>query len=338
MQGIEQLKTHLDSPKRIVITTHTKPDGDAMGSSLGLYNLLIKKGHDVTVVAPTDYAYFLNFLPGNDSVVVFESDIEKSTKLIEEAELIFCLDFNRLHRINEMGPLVEAAKAELVVVDHHLDPDDFAAYGLIDSSASSTAELIYDLILILGEEQLLDKDISTCLYTGIMTDTGSFRFPSTSAKVHHIIADLIDHGASNSEIHETVYDTWSEDRLRFFGYCLTEKLKLIPEYRTGIIAVTKEELNRFKVRTGDTEGLVNYPLSIEGISVSALIIDRSKVIKLSVRSQGDVAVNELMNEHFSGGGHRNAAGGIDHDSLEKTVQRFVELLPELARKNGLTSD
>jgi len=323
------LKKLLSTPQHIVITTHHKPDGDAMGSSLGLYNYLIQKGHHVKVITPTDYPLFLHWLPNNPEVLVFTENIEQSKKFIAEADFIFCLDFNALSRINEMGDLIREAKGKKVMIDHHLEPEDFDDYRHWSINACASAQLVYDFIAtIMLEPQLINKDVATCLYTGIMTDSGSFRFPTTTPAVHHIIADLILKGAENSKIHQLIYDNFSESRLRFLGYCLLNKLEVFEEYNTALISVSKDELEKFKIETGDTEGLVNYALTINGIKLAALIIERSDKVKLSLRSTGDFPANEICKKYFSGGGHRNAAGGVSEKSLEEVVSEFKGILPD----------
>lgn len=331
MEKLAEIKLLLASPKKIVITTHHKPDGDAIGSSLGLWHYLKAKGHEVQVITPTDYAHFLEWLPGNEEVIIFEQNPTKATPLVEAAELIFCLDFNQLQRMNKMGELIAGLETPKVMIDHHLDPDDFADFILSDTSASSTAQLIYQFIDMLGETDMINLEGATNLYIGIMTDTGSFRYPNTTAEVHRITAALLDKGVQNTEAHELIFDSFSENRMRFFGYCITEKLQVIPEYSVALISVTAEELKRFHVKTGDSEGLVNFPLAIEGIVFAALIIDRTQLVKLSLRSKGDFPVNQICKKHFKGGGHKNAAGGSSTESLEATVKKFIEILPEYSQ-------
>ena len=328
MHNLQELKTFLQQARKVVITTHRNPDGDAMGSSLALYNLLIQQGHDLQVITPTDYPEFLTWLPGNDHVLVYTNDEEKCQKLIKEADIIFCLDFNSLTRVNEVGHWINVAEGKKVMVDHHPSPDDFADYVLHDDKASSTCELIYDLMEMLDMKELLNKEVGECLYTGIMTDTGSFRFSSTSPKVHRIAAELLEKGVNNSDIYNKIDNTFTEARLRFFGHCLENRLKVLPEHNTAYIYVTKQDLQRYHYKTGDSEGLVNYTLALLGIEFGALIIDRTEVIKLSFRSKGNFNVNQFAREHFSGGGHAAAAGGISNDTLEKTVEKFVKLLPK----------
>ncbi len=323
------LKDILSQPQHIVITTHHKPDGDAMGSSLGLYNYLIQKGHKVKVIAPTDYPAFLQWLPNNPEVLVFTDHREEAQRLIETADLIFCLDFNSLSRINDMGPMVGQSSAKKVMIDHHLEPDDFDDYRHWSINACATAQLVYDFIVNeMNERELINKDVATCLYTGIMTDSGSFRFPTTTAEVHRIVAELITLGAENWRIHQLVYDNFSADRLRFLGHCLLHRLEVFEEYNTALISVTKEDLELYHITTGDTEGLVNYALTINGIRLAALIIERPDKVKLSLRSTGSFPANEICKRYFDGGGHRNAAGGFSDDPIEAVVEKFKSILPE----------
>lgn len=329
MQDLSALKHALTSPKKVVITTHPKPDADALGSSLGLAAYLKKKGHDVAVITPTDYPGFLHWMYGNGDVIVFnEGNEEISATLVAEADLIFCLDFSALGRIFELGALIAAATADKVLIDHHLEPENFARYNFWSTSAASTAELVYQLIVDLGDRNLIDKQISEALYAGIMTDTGSFKHPGTTEKTHEVVADLIRLGTDVHRVSKLVYDNNSIERLRFLGYALSEKLQFLPEYNTAYIAISAQELERFKSRTGDTEGLVNYALSIEGVVLAALMTERPEAVKISFRSIGDFSVNTFAREHFEGGGHKNAAGGKSDLSLEETVQKFLKLLPE----------
>lgn len=329
MLEITSLKEVLSEPKHIVITTHHKPDGDAMGSSLGLYNYLVQKGHHAKVITPTDYPIFLHWLPNNSEVLIYPEHEEECKKLVEQADLIFCLDFNSLSRINELGELVRYASAKKVMIDHHLEPEGFDDYRHWTINACATAQLVYDFIVSqMNEASFINKDVATCLYTGIMTDSGSFRFPNTTPEVHHIVADLISRGAENWKIHQFVYDNFSENRLRFLGHCLLNKLQVFREYNTSLIAVTQDELEQYKIETGDTEGLVNFALTINGIRLAALIIERKDRVKLSLRSTGDFPANEICKKYFEGGGHRNAAGGSSPLPLNDAVEKFKSVLPE----------
>lgn len=329
MLELDSLKELLAQPRRIVITTHHKPDGDAMGSSLGLYNYLIQKGHHVQVITPSDYPVFLQWMPNNTEVLIYPQQAEQSNRYIAEAELIFCLDFNALNRIHEMGVPIQGSSAKKVMIDHHLEPQDFDDYRYWSINACSTAQLVYEFIVnVMVEPELINKDVATCLYTGIMTDSGSFRFPTTTPSVHIIVADLISRGAENWKIHQLVYDNFSESRLRFLGYCLLNKLVVLPEYKAAYFSVSAEELKRFSITTGDSEGLVNYALTINGTRLAALIIERPDTVKLSLRSTGDFPANEICKKYFKGGGHRNAAGGQSDLSLDDTVLKLKEILIE----------
>ena len=328
MLEINSLKEVLAQPKRIVITTHHKPDGDAMGSSLGLYNYLIQKGHHVKIISPTDYPVFLHWLPNNSEVLIYTENVHQAKLEVAEADFVFCLDFNNLSRINELGELVRESKALKVMIDHHQEPEGFDDYRYWFTSACATAQLIFDFIVLMGDRHLINKEVATCLYTGIVTDSGSFRFPNTTADVHRIAAELISCGVENSKIHERLYNDFSESRLRFLGYCLLNKLEVFPEFNTALITVSKEDLSKYHITVGDTEGLVNYALSIAGIHLAALIIDRPDKVKLSLRSVGDFPVNEVCKKYFNGGGHRNASGGSSDDAFEVVIKKFKSILPE----------
>lgn len=333
MDAIAELKELLSIPRKIIITTHQRPDGDAMGSSLALYHYFKLTGHQPVVISPTGYPDFLEWLPGNDTVVIYERQPKRSKQLVDEAAIIFCADFNKLYRLEELGKIIEASSAVKVLIDHHLEPDGFANFQFWNSSACSTAELVYDLIVKMGDRQKINSDIATCIYTGILTDTDRFRIPGTSPFVHRIAADLLELGINHTQIYEEVYETFSENRLRFFGYCIREKLEIIKEFKTGIISLETEDLKKFHIQSGDTEGLVNYPLWIKGIRLSALIIQRPDEVKLSFRSKGNIDVNELAHKNFNGGGHKNAAGGRSEVSVTQTREKLIAILAPL--KNQL---
>jgi phosphoesterase RecJ-like protein len=315
----------VEDPK-IVITTHHKPDADAMGSSLGLKLFLETLGYHSTVVSPTDYATFLKWMKGDDETIVFEFNPTQAEALTHEADFIFCLDFNHLSRINEYGDVVADSNAKKILIDHHQFPQGFEDYTFWDDMASSTCELVYRFIHANGLDHKIDKDIAACLYTGIVTDTGSFRFGICSSETMRIAASLMDKGIKHEEIFDRVYDSFTESRLRFIGYAISEKLEVLHEYNTALITITKEELKKYGVVTGDTEGLVNYGLSIEGIKFAVLIIDRTKIVKMSFRSKGNFAANVFAMNHFNGGGHFHAAGGSSSVDLEETAAEFKTAL------------
>lgn len=328
MKPIEEIKPLLESPKKVVITMHQKPDADAMGSSLAMYHYLHKKGHDVAVISPTNFPDFLKWMPGADLVLDFESMQEKAMAALTGVELLFCLDFNALYRTKAMAPHLEQLQCTKILIDHHLEPQPTFNYGVSDTAASSTAQLVYETLYKLGEEQYITTEIAQCIYAGTMTDTGSFRFASTSARVHRMVADLLDRGLKHELIHQAIYDNFLENRLRFIGHSLLHRMEVFYEYNTAMMAIPYADLKRFDLQTGDTEGLVNFLLSIQGIKMAALIIDRREEIKLSFRSKGDFDVNTFARKYFEGGGHFNAAGGRSSDSLERTVQRFIKAVEE----------
>ena len=328
MEKIQDFKEYLKIPRKTVILTHFKPDADALGSSLGLAHYLKKKGHAVTVITPSDYPDFITWMPGNKDVLIYQKEkSEKSAKLIGQSDLIFCLDFSCLNRINDLGEMVRKSPAKKVLIDHHLDPERFADFEQWDDTAASTAELVFKLIVDLGDKVLVDADIADCLYAGIMTDTGSFRHSNTSHQVFKIASELVERGANPYRVSKLIYDTNTIERLRLMGYVLSEKLQVLPEYRTAYIVLSADELKRFGSQTGDTEGLVNYGLSVKGVKLSVLISDRRENIKLSLRSLGNFSVNDMARTHFEGGGHRNAAGGQTSLTLEQTVKKFLDILP-----------
>lgn len=328
MEAFDSYKKELSSPKKIFITTHVKPDADALGSSLGLSNYLIKKGHEVTVVTPTDYPYFLTWMKGNDSVLDFSQSSDKviATQKLEEADLIFCLDFSVLDRVNELGELIRKSNAYVVNIDHHQDPENFANFRFWDTKAAATCELVYEMIVQLGDKHLIDKDIAECLYAGIMTDTGGFRHPNTTKNVHLVVAELIEIGANPSQISNLIYDSNSVNRLKFIGFAITRRLVVREDIHTAYFVISKKDLKKYQSQTGDTEGLVNYALSLDGIKLAALFSEREDGIKISFRSSSDVAVNKFAASYFNGGGHKNAAGGKSALSLKETVDKFETLV------------
>lgn len=329
MRPLNELYPLLSSPHRLVITMHQKPDADAMGSALGLYHFLTQMGHQATVISPTNWAGFLNWMPSTDKVIDFEKETEKSIELVNSADYIFCLDFNTLSRTRKMEDCLNGTKAERILIDHHQEPQtEKFAFGKSDTGKSSTAEMIFDFIMASGREELINQEVAECLYAGVMTDTGSFRFPSTTASVHTMVAKLKAHGLNHSRVHEALFDNFSESRLRFIGHVLLNRMEVFFEYNTALITVPQADLLKYEIKTGDTEGLVNYPLSIEGIRLVAIVIDRGEERKWSFRSKGNFDVNQFARKYFNGGGHKNAAGGGSKDNLENTVAHFKLAMKE----------
>ncbi len=332
MENLQAFKAYISRPRKAVIITHFKPDADALGSSLGLAGFLKKKGHKVQVITPSDYPNFLAWMPGNDEVIALSKESgepeKKAAELISKANVIFCLDFSGLGRINPLGELVKKSKAKKVLIDHHLDPEKFADFVQWDDHSASTSGLVFELIKELDEEAQIDEGIANCLYAGLMTDTGGFRHNNTTQKEFLIASELVGMGANPSEVARLIYDTSSLERLRLTGYVLSEKLVVLPDLRTAYMTITSDELKKFSSQTGDTEGLVNYGLSINGMRFAVLMYDRRDEIKLSFRSIGNFSVNEFARKHFEGGGHKNASGGSSRLTLEQTIQKFLALLPE----------
>jgi phosphoesterase RecJ-like protein len=329
MQSIEAFFPSLEQPKNVVITTHQKPDGDAMGSSLGLFHFLILLGHNVTVISPTNWADFLNWMPGVDKVLDFEMYQHNAKEIIAQADVIFCLDFNTLSRIKHLEPSITRADCIKVLIDHHQQPQEEAfTYGVSKTSKSSTCEMVYDFIVEAGYQDKINLDIATCLYTGTMTDTGSFRFESTTASVHRMVAFFLDLGLKHTAIHDNMFDNFLENRLRFIGNALVNRMEVFYEYNTAVMCIPKADLKKYDIKTGDTEGLVNYMQSITGIKLAAIVIDRDEERKWSFRTKGGFDANLFARTHFEGGGHIMAAGGRSSDSLEKTYNHFLTVIKQ----------
>jgi len=329
MLDIQHIFPLLQQPKKVVITTHQKPDGDAMGSSLAMYHFLTMFGHEVTVISPTNWASFLNWMPGCKKVLDYDMQTDKAEAAIAAAEWIFCLDFNTVSRTKNMADQLLSAKAERILIDHHQEPQTAVfAYGISDTAKSSTCEMVFDFIVASGNGDKINEDIAACLYAGVMTDTGSFRFPSTTASVHRMVAYLKDKGLEHSMVHEQLFDNFLENRFKFIGNVLLNRMQVFYEYNTALIAIPQEDLIKYNIKTGDTEGLVNYPLSIKGIKLAAIIIDRGEERKSSFRSKGGFDVNTFARKYFNGGGHFNAAGGFNKEPLEEVVEKFKTAMKE----------
>jgi phosphoesterase RecJ-like protein len=329
MLQINEIFPQLRDPKNVVITTHQKPDGDAMGSSLGLFHFLKQLGHSVTVISPTNWADFLDWMPSTKLVLDYERQTEEANELIDKADWIFCLDFNTLSRTKRMEEKLANAPGIRILIDHHQEPQiEKFAYGVSSTNKSSTCEMVYDLIMDSGNEAFINESVAECLYSGVMTDTGSFRFPSTSASVHRMVATLKDKGLQHSRVHEALFDNYLENRFRFIGHILLNRMEIFYEYNTALIAVNQQDLIKYDIITGDTEGLVNYPLSIKGIKLAAIVIDRGEERKCSFRSKGSFDVNTFARKYFNGGGHFNAAGGQSKEPLDAVVAKFKEAMTE----------
>jgi phosphoesterase RecJ-like protein len=329
MKPVSELFSLLEQPKNVVITFHQKPDADAMGSALALYHFLNQFGHTVTVVSPTNWAGFLSWMPGCKKVLDYEMQTAKATSALDKAEWLFCLDFNTLERTKKMADKLSSLVCTKILIDHHQEPQvDNFDYGISDVNKSSTAEMVYDFIIESGHADKINENVAECLYAGVMTDTGSFRFNSTTASVHKMVAYLKDRGLKHSQIHENLFDNFLESRFRFFGQVLLNRMEIFYEYNTALIAIPQSDLIKYNVKTGDTEGLVNFPLSIHGIKLAAIIIDRGDERKSSFRSKGGFDVNTFARKYFNGGGHYNAAGGRNTEPLEEVVLKFKTAIRE----------
>ena len=332
MQPIQDAFSLLQQPRRIFITTHHKPDGDAIGSMQGLALYLRKKGHTVAAVSPGDIPDFLEWMPGVDTMLNYEAVPGHAADALKNADLIFCLDFNDYSRTKHLEQLLTEATQPKILIDHHLFPKPYWDYGMSIPAKSSTCEMVYDFINLAGDNALIDTDIAACLYTGVMTDTGSFKFPITTASVHSMVADLINKGLHQTYIHEAVYESWTEGRMKFLGYVLIERMEVFHKYSSALITLSRKDMNLFNVQSGDTEGLVNYPLSIKGIKFATLITERSDEIKMSFRSKGNFDVSNFARLYFDGGGHFNASGGRTKTSLTETVTYFKKILSDIHPK------
>ncbi len=318
----------LQRVQKVVITAHSNPDGDTLGASLALAFCFREMGKDVKVLVPNDYPSFLAWLPGISEAIIFKHKPEECRKAALDAELIFSVDYNCLARTEKMQEIFAPATAVRVLIDHHIAPtvSEFD-FMISKTDVTSTSELVYVFLEDIGYKELITKNMAECIYVGLITDTGSFSYACNYERVYRITAELIKIGVDGEKVHRLVYDTYSENRMRLLGYCLSERLKVIGEYGTAYIALSKEDLNRFHYKVGDTEGVVNYALSIEGVSMAVLFTEKENLIRLSARSKGNFSVNEFVRENFEGGGHRNAAGGNSYLPFEETLKKFESLLP-----------
>ena len=328
MEELDKLKDIFSTPKNVVVVTHRNPDGDAIGSSLAIRLYLEKGYHTCEVILPSEYPAVFEFLPSIKSVHVLDNDHNEVISILERAEIIFCLDFNSLERVEKMAEAIEASRAYKILIDHHLDPEPFADYYLSDPLASSTCELVYKFIKSLGDVGKIDIEMATCLFTGIITDTGSFSY-GTNPDVYQICSELKSIGVDDYAVHDAIFNCWTERQMNILGHALRNRLEILKDLGAGIIYLTKEDYQKYKISRGDTEGLVNYILMIKGINVAAFIRELPGVeVRISLRSKGDISVQELARDHFNGGGHKNASGGSSDLDLKKTVKKFKEVVSQ----------
>ena len=322
----KELSDYLNRADNILLICHINPDGDSIGSMLALFSYLSSKGKNVGMISPNYLQEFLLWMKGADRINIFIRDRNICLKQIEKADLIIMLDFNQSNRLGEAEKPVLQSSARKVVIDHHLDSDNFYDLIISDPGRSSTAEIIHELVCMLNDGLFNEISYAEAIYVGIITDTGNFEHGSFTGNTFRLIADLLDTGIDKDRIFNLVFNNFTESRTRLLGYALYEKMVVIPEYKTAYITLTRDELKRFNYHRGDTEGFVNLPLSINGIDFSALFIEKEGFIKISFRSRGDFSVNSFAGKYFQGGGHFNAAGGDYYDSLENTVSYFLDML------------
>jgi len=308
---------------------HQKPDADAMGSALALYNYLIKLGHEAAVISPTNWANWLNWMPGCKKVINFENNRQKVDEILSKADYLFCLDFNIFHRTKNLAPKLSETDCVKILIDHHEEPDLASFdYGISNAAKSSTSEMVYDFIVESGNAPLIDINIAECIYAGVVSDTGSFRFSSTTASVHEMVAYLKKTGFDHSKVFNNLFDNFLENRLRFIGHVLSNRLEFLYEYNAALIHVPKHDLIKYEIRTGDTEGIVNLPQAVQDIKLVGMVVDRDEERKWSFRSKGDFDCNTFARKYFNGGGHFNASGGNTKESLQETVEKFKTALKE----------
>lgn len=325
---IKQAEVLIGESKKISIIPHSGPDGDAIGSSLALYQYLKKKGKQAQIISPSAYPVFLRWLPENSEVWIYTNGKKKAEQYINSSDLIFIVDHNSFKRSGDLQDVLEKAPVKKIMIDHHPEPEQIVDLMFSDTKMCSTCEMMYEFIEALGDEKLIDEQISECIYTGIITDTGGLSYNSSQARTYQIVGSLIANGIDKSKIHSNIYDNFSPDRMKLLGHCLDRGLEVLSEYKTAIITLTKEDLVRFNYKDGDTEGFVNYPLSIQDMLVSVIFIEKDDAVKISFRSKGNVPINRVAREYFNGGGHMNAAGGRTEKKLKEAIEQFKQVLPE----------
>lgn len=325
---ISEIKALLAIPKYIAIVSHRNPDGDAVGSSLALYHYLNQLGHTVRVVLPSDYPLNFTWMPDVEDITIYDTYQERAKEIVERADVIFCLDFNALDRIDRLGEVIHLRTENVtkILIDHHLDPEPFADYIFSDTTASSTCELIYQFIEDLGDLPKMTVTIGECIYTGMMTDTGSFKY-ATNARLFSQLAVLKKLGIDDYKIQDNIFNAALEKQLRLLGHCLANRMEVLPEYHTAIIHLVKQDYADFDIQRGDTEGIVNHLLTMKAVKMAAFITEQPNIIKFSLRSKGDLNVQEICQKYFNGGGHKNASGGYMHSNIHVALRKFKEILP-----------
>lgn len=325
----QQAKELIANANNIIIVAHKNPDGDAIGSGLGMYHHIKSMGKDSVFILPDQLPKNLLWMPGCDNILVHKSLAkEKAEQAITQADLIIMCDFNSIGRLGGFAQLVEQSTAKKILIDHHLEPSVANNIQYSRPEASSTCEMVYQVVSAMCGKPTIDATVATCLYTGIVTDTGGFSYGSSNRLTFDVAANLIESGIDKDYILDKLNYHFSEQKLRLLGYCLNNKLTVIPEYHAAYIWLTQRELRKFNYQMGDTEGIVNYPLTIDGVEFSAIFTEKEKITKCSFRSRGSFPASKVAGDHFNGGGHLNAAGGESPLSISETIKKFVSILPQ----------
>lgn len=327
MEFPAELRQLVQYPQNTAIFSHRNPDGDAIGSALAMQHYLEQHGHTVHVLFPSEYPYEFDFLSKSEDILIWDIHTEECKHVLDKKNLFIFLDFNAYSRIDKMGEYVRDLPGKRILIDHHLFPDPIADFEFSEPEASSTCELVYRFITGMGDQQKINPTVGKCLYTGIVTDTGSFRH-ATNSQVFRIVADLIDRGLDDTAVQDRIFNSQKVKNLRLLGHCLANRMEYLPEFRTAFIWLSRRDYEEFEIQRGDTEGIVNYLLTIRDVKLAAFIHNQPTIVKLSLRSKGDLDVQEICRTHFNGGGHKNAAGAHSHASLKATIQKFKDLLPQ----------
>lgn len=327
MEFSSDLSQLIRVPQNVAILSHRNPDGDAIGSSLAMQHYLAQYGHTTHVIFPSEFPVEFEALPGAEEVLIWDIHTEECKNVLAKKNLFIFLDFNAYNRIDRLGDYVKDLPGARIMIDHHLYPDPIADFIFSDTAASSTCEMVYQFIVGMGDHMKITPMVGKCIYTGLVTDTGSFRY-ATNPNVYRIAADLVERGTDDTAVQDMIFNSQTEKNLRLLGHCLSNRMEFYPEYRTALIWLSKKDYEQFNIQRGDTEGIVNYLLSVRDVKLAAFIHNQPTVVKLSLRSKGDLDVQEICKKHFNGGGHKNASGAYSHESLKATIDKFKNLLPE----------
>lgn len=331
-QEIKHIKRHLGKAKNVVITSHHNPDGDAVGSMLGLYHILYSQGISAQMVLPNKFPSFLAWMPGAEQILFHSHHKDEVEQLLKDADTIFSLDYNGSPRLENLAQSFKQAEGVKILIDHHPHPGDEFKYLISETNVSSTAELVYETGIALFGQNAITPQAAMSIYVGIMTDTGSFSYGCSNPRTFEVVSNLVKLGIDIDLAQRMVYNTFSTNRMKLMGYALAHKMQVFPEHKAAFISLTQQELRDYEYQIGDTEGFVNLPLSIENIVFSALFIENTGFVKVSLRSRGSFPVNEICEKYYDGGGHRNAAGGKSYKNMQETETEFVDIINKHAKE------